>query len=182
MLIMMAGLPGSGKSTLSRALAQRGGGIVLDKDSLRAALFPPEHIEYSRDQDDFCQQLMLATAEYLLSRDPKLRIFLDGRPFSRRYQRDQVATAAGRLRTPLAIIECVCSEATALNRLQRDAQTGAHAAANRNPNLYAQLKSEFEPFAEPRLTVDTDQPVAECVRQAEAYLDVISQIPSRSQN
>ena len=182
MLIMMAGLPGSGKSTLSRALAQRCGGIVLDKDSIRAALFPPEHIEYSRDQDDFCQQLMLATAEYLLSRSPGLRIFLDGRPFSRRYQREQVAAAATRLRTPLAIIECVCSDATALLRLQRDAQNVAHLAANRNPNLYAQLKNEFEPLTEPRLTVDTDQPLAECVHQAEAYLDVISQTPSRIQN
>ena len=182
MLIMMAGLAGSGKSTLSRALAQRCGGIVLDKDSIRAALFPPEHIEYSRDQDDFCQQLMLATAEYLLSRSPGLRIFLDGRPFSRRYQREQVAAAATRLRTPLAIIECVCSDATALLRLQRDAQNVAHLAANRNPNLYAQLKNEFEPLTEPRLTVDTDQPLAECVHQAEAYLDVISQTPSRIQN
>src|SRR5690348_6848590 len=169
MLIMMAGLPGSGKSTLSRALAQRCGGIVLDKDSLRAALFPPEHIQYSREQDDFCQQLMLAAAEYLLSRRPKLRIFLDGRPFSRRYQRAQVEAAATRLRTPLAIIECVCSDSTALARLQRDHRTGAHPAANRNRDLYAQLKNEFESLTEPRPTVDTDQPLAECVRQAEAY-------------
>jgi len=182
MLIMMAGLPGSGKSTLSRALAQRCGGIVLDKDSLRAALFPPEHIEYSREQDDFCQQLMLATAEYLLSRSPRLRIFLDGRPFSHRYQREQVEAAATRLRTPLAIIECFCSDSTALARLQRDDQTGTHPAANRNPNLYAQLKSEFEPLTEPRLTLDTDQPLAECVRQAEAYLQRISQDSFSGQN
>ncbi|HKW65868.1 MAG TPA: ATP-binding protein [Terriglobales bacterium] len=179
---MMAGLPGSGKSTLSRALAQRCGGIVLDKDSLRAALFPPEHIEYSREQDDFCQQLMLAAAEYLLSRSPKLRIFLDGRPFSRRYQRAQVEAAATRLRTPLAIIECVCSDPTALVRLQRDHRTRAHPAANRNRDLYAQLKNEFEPLTEPRLTVETDQPLPECVRQAEAYVERISQDSSSGQN
>jgi predicted kinase len=173
MLIMMAGLPGAGKSTLSQALAQRCGGVVLDKDSIRAALFPPEHIEYSRGQDDLCQQVMLATAEYLLSRDPKLRIYLDGRPFSRRYQREQVEAAAARLRTPLAIIECVCSNALALTRLQRD-ETGAHPAANRNPGLYAQLQAELEPLTEPRLTLDTNQSLAECVRQAEAYLELIS--------
>lgn len=174
MLIMMAGLPGAGKSTLSRALVQRCGGIVLDKDSIRAALFPPEHIEYCREQDDFCQQVMLTTAEYLLSRDPKLRIFLDGRPFSRRYQRQQAESAAARLRTPLAIIECVCSDAIALTRLQRDDQTGAHPAADRNLGLYAQIKADFETLREPRLTVDTNQSLAECVRQAQAYLDLIS--------
>lgn len=175
MLIMMAGLPGAGKSTLSRALAGRSGGIVLDKDSIRAALFPPPHIEYSREQDDFCQQVVLATAEYLLSRDPALRIFLDGRPFSLRYQREQVEAAAARLRAPLAIIECVCSEVTALARLQGDEKTAAHPAANRNRALYAQLKAEFEPLTEPRLTVDTGQSLAECVRQAEAYLELVAE-------
>jgi hypothetical protein len=125
---------------------------------------------------------MLATAEYLLSRSPRLRIFLDGRPFSHRYQREQVEAAATRLRTPLAIIECVCSDSTALTRLQPDEQTGTHPAANRNPNLYAQLKNEFEPLTEPRLTLDTDQPLAECVRQAEAYLQRISQDSFSGQN
>src|SRR5437868_12631006 len=114
MLIMMSGLPGTGKSTLARALAGRGGGVVLDKDSIRAALFSPAYLEYSQRQDDFCQQVMLAASEYLLSRDRSLRIFLDGRPFSHHYQREQVKDAAARLRTPLAIIECLCSDAVAL--------------------------------------------------------------------
>lgn len=170
---MMAGLPGTGKSALARVLAERSGGIVLDKDLIRAALFAPAHIEYSREQDDFCQQLMLQTGEYLLSRHLRLRIFLDGRPFSRRYQRRQVEAAAARLRTPLAIIECVCDQNTALARLLADAQTGAHPAANRNPALYAQVKSDFEPLSEPRLTLDTGQPLSQCVRQAQSYLEQI---------
>lgn len=173
MLVMMAGLPGTGKSALSHALVECCGGIVLDKDVIRAALFAPAQIEYSREQDDFCQQLMLETGEYLLARNSRQRIFLDGRPFSRSYQRRQVETAAARLRTPLAIIECVCDQATALARLQADAQTGAHAAANRNAALYAQVKSDFEPLSEPRLTLDTGQSLSECVCQAQAYLDLI---------
>ena len=174
MLVMMAGLPGTGKSTLSRALAERCGGAVLDKDVIRAALFAPAHIEYSREQDDFCQQLMLETGEYLLSRNPRLWIFLDGRPFSRSYQRRQAEATAARLHTPLAIIECVCHQATALARLQADSLTGAHAAANRNPALYAQVANEFEPLNQPRLTLDTSQSLSECVRQAQAYLELIS--------
>ena len=39
MIVIMAGLPGTGKSTLARALAQRLAGAVLDKDEIRAALF-----------------------------------------------------------------------------------------------------------------------------------------------
>lgn len=174
MFVIMAGLPGTGKSTLSRALAERCGGAVLDKDAIRAALFAPAQIEYSREQDDFCQQLMLETGEYLLSRDPLLWIFLDGRPFSRRYQRRQAEAAAARLHTPLAIVECVCDQATALARLQADSEAGAHVAANRSPALYARVASEFEPLSEPRLTLDTGQSLAECVRQAQAYLQLIS--------
>ena len=174
MLILMAGLPGTGKSTLSRALAERSGGVVLDKDVVRASLFAPADIEYSREQDDYCQQLMLQTAENLLSRDPNLRVFLDGRPFSRQYQREQVGAVAARLRTPLAIIECACRERTALERLRRDRETGAHLAANRSEELYAEIKAAFEPLREPRLTVNTDNRFTECVSLAEGYLDQVA--------
>src|SRR5205809_3994928 len=56
MLILMVGLPGTGKSTLSRALVERFGGFVIDKDVIRPALFGPSQIEYSVEQDDFCQK------------------------------------------------------------------------------------------------------------------------------
>lgn len=170
MLIVMAGLPGTGKSTLSRALAERSGGIVLDKDVIRAALFAPAQVEYSRRQDDFCQRIMLQTAEYLLSHNHGLRVFLDGRPFSRVYQRRQVEAAAARMRAPLAIIECVCPESLALARLRADSAGGAHPAANRGPSLYARVKAEFEALSESRVTIDTGQRLAECGKQAEAYL------------
>jgi len=86
MLILMAGLPGTGKSTLSRALAAELGGTVIDKDQVRAALFPPSDIEYSTEQDDFCMAIMLKVAGYLFRKDPSRVVFLDGRTFSRSYQ------------------------------------------------------------------------------------------------
>ena len=117
MIVIMAGLPGTGKSTLARALAQRLSGAVLDKDSIRASLFQPEYVEYSQSQDDFCGEIMLQTAAYLLSRDPELHVLLDGRTFSRRYQRDRVIEFSSQVRTTWATLECVCSEATALGRI-----------------------------------------------------------------
>jgi predicted kinase len=86
MIVVMAGLPGTGKSTLSRALADEMGGIVLNKDILRADLFPAAFVEYSTEQDDFVQDLMQRTAEYLLTRHKGLTVFFDGRTFSRTYQ------------------------------------------------------------------------------------------------
>jgi predicted kinase len=86
MIVLMAGLPGSGKTTLAKALAVRTSGVVLSKDEIRRTLFPPPDLEYSTEQDDFCQQVMLDTAGYLLSKNPSRFVFLDGRTFSRRYQ------------------------------------------------------------------------------------------------
>src|SRR5687768_17228484 len=43
-LILMAGLPGSGKSTFARRLAEATGAIVLESDALRQLLFAgPTH-------------------------------------------------------------------------------------------------------------------------------------------
>ena len=67
MLILMAGLPGTGKSTLSRALAAKLGGTVIDKDQVRAALFSLPDIEYSTEQDDFCMAVMLKVAGLFIS-------------------------------------------------------------------------------------------------------------------
>src|SRR5206468_3753693 len=86
MLILMAGLPGTGKSTLSRCLAVASGGTVLDKDQIRATLFSADDIEYSTGQDDFCMAIMLKVAGWSLRKDPARRIFLDGRTFSHAYQ------------------------------------------------------------------------------------------------
>ena len=102
MIALMAGLPGTGKSTLARELAACTSGRVLSKDEIRHAIFLPEEIEYSTRQDDYCLQVMLETARYLLARNPARAIFLDGRPFSRRYQIDNVIAVADSLRQRVA--------------------------------------------------------------------------------
>ncbi len=167
MLILMAGLPGSGKSTLSRALVAKLDGTVLDKDEVRAALFPPADIEYSTEQDDFCMGIMLKVAGYIFRKEPSRRIFLDGRTFSRRYQLDRATGFADAISQPWRILECVCSEETARQRLARDS---VHPAANRDFDLYLRVKAQFEKISLPKAVVDTGQPIEVCVRQAIAAL------------
>ena len=62
MIVLMAGLPGTGKSTLAQALASCFKGAVLSKDEIRHSLFAPGDIEYSTEQDDFVMEIMLQTA------------------------------------------------------------------------------------------------------------------------
>ncbi len=167
MLILMAGLPGCGKSTLSRALAAELGGTVLDKDEVRAALFLPADIEYSTQQDDFCMGIMLKVAGYLFRKDPSRRIFLDGRTFSRAYQLERATGFAEALTQPWRILECVCSEETARGRLAKDP---AHVAANRDFNLYLRVKARFEEISVPKTIIDTDQSLDMCFQIAKSAL------------
>ena len=169
MIILMAGLPGTGKTALARELARRTQGALLSKDEIRAALFAPENIEYSVKQDDFVMELMLETASFQLQTSPTRKIFFDGRPFSRRYQLDRVLEFARDLAQPWRIIECICSDESARRRLDLEPDP-SHPAHNRTFALYLEVKARFEPIAYPKTIISTDQPLDQCLQQALDFL------------
>jgi predicted kinase len=170
MIVLMAGLPGTGKTTLAHELAGRTSGRVIGKDEIRHSLFAEQEIEYSTRQDDFCLQIMLATAGYLLEENPSRMILLDGRPFSRRYQIENVVNTAASLHQEWRILECVCSDEVAKQRLERDSAAGAHPAGNRNFQMYLAAKSRFEAITLPKTVIDTAQPLEVCVEKALAEI------------
>src|SRR4051812_39899212 len=109
---------------------------------------------------------MLETAGHLLSRDPARVIFLDGRPFSRRFQIENVLAAAASLHQPWRILECVCSEETVRRRLEADAKDGRHPAGNRDFALYLEVKARFETIMHPKVVIDTGLTLHECAALA----------------
>jgi predicted kinase len=170
MIVLMAGLPGTGKSALAEALSESLSGSVLSKDAVRHALFAPRDVAYTTEQDDFVMELMLQAAERILHKHPDRCVFLDGRTFSRHYQIERVIAVASQWGQPCKILECVCSQETARARLESQAQTGGHPAGNRSFDLYLEIKQRFEPITRPKITIDTDRPLDQCVDQALGFL------------
>jgi adenylylsulfate kinase len=166
MIVLMAGLPGTGKSVLAEALAERLGGTVLSKDRIRHAFFSPRDIEYSTEQDDFIMDVMLLAAQRILQKASDRTVFLDGRTFSRRYQIERVIDIASRLGQCWRILECVCSEETVRDRLRSQTDEGQHPAANRTYALYLEIKQRFEAITRLKMVIDTDQPLEHCVSLA----------------
>src|SRR5579863_7606856 len=155
MIVLMAGLPGTGKSALAHLLALRTSGRVISKDEVRHALFTADEIEYSSLQDDFCLEVMLEICGFLLQKDRSRILFLDGRTFSRSYQIDNVIRAAEALHEEWRIIECVCPEEIVRQRIEAQVSAGDHPAGNRNFQLYLEVKARFESIGMPKISIDT---------------------------
>lgn len=171
MLIAMAGLPGTGKSTLAARLAEKLNGAILSKDVVRAALFPPLVLDYSSAQDDAAMHAVFASARLLLKAAPGRAVIIDGRTFRKRSQIDDLFALGRDVEQEPILIECVCGDEVARARLDHDAAGGQHLAGNRNGALYAAVKASSEPITVPRLVLDTGaHTLEECLKRACEYL------------
>ena len=168
----MAGLPGSGKSTLAACLERELGAVVLSKDRVRAALFPPAVLDYSEAQDDITMDAVYRAGAAILGADPRRAVVLDGRTFLRPGQVRSLLDLATPLGERPSIIECVCDEEVARGRLERDLAGGGHPAGNRTFGLYLSLKAAAVPIMAPHLVLDTGRtPPEECARRCLEYLE-----------
>lgn len=171
-MIVLAGLPASGKSAVAVRLHKALDSVLLDKDQVRESLFQ-NHVDYSGEQNDLCVEMMYKVASYLLSKDDAPIVIIDGRSFSRKTQIERLKAVVAKLQCKLVLIECVCSSESARQRLEQD--QGVHPAKDRDYSLYSRSKAAAEPITEPRLLLDTDNLSAdECARKA---LDYMASVP-----
>jgi adenylylsulfate kinase len=131
MLVAMAGLPSSGKSTLAACLERELGAVVLNKDRVRAALFPPRVLDYSAVQDDVTMAAIYQAAAAILRANPAQTVVIDGRTFLRQGQVQSLLDWTASVGESPRIIECRCDDGVAKERLEQDLTRGNHLAGNR---------------------------------------------------
>ncbi len=166
MLVVFRGLPGTGKSYLVRKLVDaRPDFLILSRDALRSSILPRP--TFSEPEKGLIDDLIVEASGFLLRRGR--RVVIDGMALSSAQRVGSFVRAASAAGSPWRIIECECSEQTALVRLTTDA--GAHPAGDRGHALYAAVRQRFASVDYPVLRVDTDDDTAANLGRILAYLE-----------
>lgn len=176
-VVIVAGLTGTGKSTLARALGRRLGAAVISSDLTRKRLAgdrarsgpaPYEHGIYTGAMTARAYRKIIDEAEKRLAAGEG--VVLDA-TFQKAAHRRAVLEAAARRGASVALVYCHARASVTQKRLarraleQRDVSDG-------NWDVYLKQKERFEPITEsaPRLAVDTEAPVAVVCEAVERFL------------
>lgn len=155
LLVVMSGLPGSGKSTVAEHIAR----------AKQWPIFSVDPIESSILRAGVQQSFETGLAAYVIAQTLARENLLLGVSTiidavnSLEVAREMWRSAANETGALVQIIECVCAD-TMLHRTRVE---------NRRRDMFGfetltweaveARRSEFEPWSEPRLTIDTSQPV-----------------------
>lgn len=166
-VLLLAGLPGAGKSTLATALASRTGLRIVDRDRLRAELFPEGTASVAEKAAALGAVVEVVRA---VCRKGQGAI-VDGMPFSRRSDLDRVASAAKEAGAEVAAVHLACAVDLAEARLAGAAPgASCHPAPDRRPGLAAEVAARFEPLPEWVVCLDASDPPDRLLEQTLAIL------------
>lgn len=167
-LIAMKGLPGCGKSAVSRALGKRLGCPIIDKDDIKDILDG-----HSLEAGGLAYEAMFNIARRQLLQG--LDVICDSPlTFSMSYKKARLIAAE--THASLAIVECICSDEQAwsqrINR-RKQLQLPAHHQTDWDNLQTNRAKMENEmnyPISDPRMIVDTVRPLEETVSEIIRWL------------
>jgi aminoglycoside phosphotransferase family enzyme/predicted kinase len=155
MLILVAGLPGTGKSRISRELSSRLGAAHVSSDLIRQKLLKER--TYSEEEKARVYSEMAAQVSFSLSEGKNV---IADATFYKESLRKSMKEAAEKAGTDFFIVECTLPEEKVKERLSGRRGGGSEAKYEE----YLIVTKAFEPFTEERITIDTSLPVEESLR------------------
>jgi len=149
MLVLITGLPATGKSTIARNLAKRLRGVLLSTDRIRRQLL--KEPRYTREEKELIYRVMFLISEYLLRSG--ITVILDG-TFYLRSLRKQVYAAASKTKSRLVVVECVCPDRVIKRRMIRRSRR-RRSLSDADYEVYKKLKAQYQPIRRNHIIVDT---------------------------
>lgn len=150
MLVLVCGLPATGKSNLARSLTRKMKAQILNTDIVRKELF--EKPAYSDEEKELVYDVTFLIARYLLTN--RRNVIIDGTFYKKRL-RDRMREIARDVGTRFKIVECICPEDVIRKRMVRRAERKV-TLSDADLEVYEKIKAEFEPIEEDHIVVHTD--------------------------
>ncbi len=152
-LIMLSGLPGTGKSYLARRLSERLRAPVIETDFVRKTLFPQP--SYSADESAIVHWVSRLLMRKLLARG--VPVILDATNLIER-QREMVYHVAEQAGARLVIVQTVAPEEVVRARLERRlTQRDPGDISDATWSVYRRMAERQEPIRRPHLVVNTSE-------------------------
>ena len=165
LVLLLAGLPGVGKTALATELAPALGGIILNRDAIRDSIFPTDYLDYSSAQNEVATAALLSVLSYLLEHRPPPVTLIDGKPFSRRAEIEAVKRRVDQQGATLIVLHCTAPASVIEDRLQRGLANPVNVRAKRDPEKASRIRREFEPIVHRHLAIDMAAPVEDAARR-----------------
>ena len=164
MLIIICGLPGSGKSSLAKKLKRKLSAVYLGSDVIRKQIF--SHPTYTEEEKRQVYMEMLNQTEKLLN--GKRNVIVDATFYTRRYRGMMVDTAR-ETGTRHHIIRCTLPEELIMSRL-KERQGRGRSLSDADYDVYLKLKGKFEPIEGRHLELDCSLPADEQIAMVMGFI------------
>lgn len=161
LVVALVGLPGSGKSTLAAPLCERFGLAEINRDTLRAQLFPDCQFTPEEKQAAYASVLKWLRAHCDLGEGS----LIDGMTFGRRAERQAVRAIAVKHGFRFVALWLDCPVEVAAERVAAQ----QHVAGDRAPDLVRAVAGRFEKPST-AVRIDATLPMEEVLKQAVAAL------------
>lgn|SRR5512143_1588337 len=162
MLIIVCGLPGTGKTTLAQELARRRSAVLLSSDVIRKRIFPAP--SYSEEEKATVYEEMARMC--LVALKGGKNVVADA-TFYKEGLRERFRSMAAEAGTEAFVILCLLEEAEAEERLGR---RGGGGPSDADIEVHRRMRAQFEPVSGEHLEMDASLPLRKRVEMAERFV------------